>query len=169
MGFVGAFWEWLRRKGSVRRMAPYKRSNVVRMFPDYAGTVLWYSGGPVDYKDAHLPAELVADLQAWEASYDNGLDDEMKWRSRDQEKAYWATAADLARRVAEALGNAFVIEGDGGKVRSDSPPTCPEAAAAFTALEDEQEAEYNQRARLVADGAELSWSAYPPEPSDKKD
>jgi hypothetical protein len=52
---MGAFWEWLRRKGIVRRMAAYKRSDVVRMFPDDAGTVLWYGGGPVDYEDAHLP------------------------------------------------------------------------------------------------------------------
>ena len=61
---MGAFWEWLRRKGIVRRMAPYKRSDVVRMFPDSAGTVLWYGGGPVEYPDAHLPAGLVADLVA---------------------------------------------------------------------------------------------------------
>ena len=128
---MGAFWEWLRRKGIVRRMAPYKRTDVVRMFPDYAGTVLWYGGGPVDYEDAHLPAGLVADLEAWEASYYDGLDDEMEWRSRDLARAYAAQGAELARRVAEALGSAFVIHGDGGKARSDGPPTSPEAAAAF--------------------------------------
>jgi hypothetical protein len=161
---MGVFWEWLRRKGIVRRMAPYKRSEVVRMFPDYAGTVLWYGGGPVDYDDAHLPAGLVADLEAWEASYDEGLDDELEWRSRDLEKAHAVQGAELARRVAEALGSAFVIQGDRGKVRSDRPPTSPEAAAAFNALADQEEAAYNERARLVAEGAELSWSAYPPEP-----
>jgi len=162
------FWEWLRRRGIVRRMAPYKRSDVVRMFPDYAGTVLWYGGGPVDYEDAHLPAGLVADLEAWEASYDDGLDDELEWCSRDLAKAHEAQGAELARRVAEALGSAFVIQGDGGRVRSDGPPTSPEAAAAFTALADAEEAEYNDRARMVAEGAELSWSAYPPEPPEGK-
>ena len=111
---MGAFWEWLRRQGIVRGMAPYKQSEVVRMFPDCAGTVLWYGGGPVGYEDAHLPAGLVADLQAWEASYEDGLDDEMEWRSRDLEKAHAVRGAELARRVAKALGSAFVIQGDGG-------------------------------------------------------
>jgi hypothetical protein len=150
-------------------MASYKRSDVVGMFPDYAGSVLWYGGGPVDYEDAHLPAGLVADLQAWEASYYDGLDDEMEWRSRGLEKAYAARGAELARRVAEALGSAFVIRGDGGKARSDGPPTSPEAAAAFSALADDEEAEYTERARMVAEGAALSWSAYPSEPPEDKE
>ena len=108
----------------------------------------------------------VTDLEAWEASYDDGLDDEMEWRSRDLEKAYLAKGAELARRVAEALGSAFVIVGDGGKVRSDGPARSPAAAEAFTALADEEEAEYNERARMVADGAELSWSPYGPDEDD---
>jgi hypothetical protein len=153
----------------VDRMAAYKRSDVVRMFPDYAGTVLWYGDGPVDYEDAHLPARLVADLEAWEASYYDGLDDEMEWRSRDLEMGHAARGAELARRVAEALGSAFVIQGVGGKARSDRAPTSPEAAAAFTALADDEEAEYNQRAWLVTEGAELSWSAYSPESPEGKD
>ena len=102
-------------------------------------------------------------------SYDDGLDDEMEWRSRDLEKAHAARGAELARRVAEALGSAFVIQSDGGKARSGGPPTSPEAAAAFTALADDEEAEYNERARMVTEGAELSWSAYPPEPPEDKD
>ena len=126
-------------------------------------------GGPVDYEDACLPAGLVADLEAWEASYCDGLDDELEWRSRDLEKAHAALGAELARRVAEALGSRFVIQGDGGKVRSGGPPTSPDAAAAFTALADDEEAEYNPRARMVADGAEISWSAYPPGPPEGKD
>ena len=93
----------------------------------------------------------------------------MEWRSRDLERAYAAQGAELARRVAEALGSAFAIKGDGGKACSDSPPTSPEAAAAFTALADEEAAEYDERARMVAGGAELSWSAYPPEPPEDKD
>jgi hypothetical protein len=126
-------------------------------------------GALVDYADAHLPGGLVADLEAWEALYDDGLDDEMEWRSRDLEKAHAAQGAELARRVAEALGSHFVIQGDGGRARSDGPPTSPDAAAAFTALADEEEAEYNERARMVAESAELSWSAYPPEPPENKD
>ena len=93
----------------------------------------------------------------------------MEWRSRDLEKAYAVQGAELARRVAKALGSAFVIQGDGGQARSDGPPTSPEAAAAFTALADQEEAEYHERARMVAEGAELSWSAYPPEPPDHED
>ena len=61
-GYVGGFWEWLRRRGIVRRMAPYKRSDVVRMIPDFAGTVLWYGWGMdpycniTDAEDMAVPA-----------------------------------------------------------------------------------------------------------------
>ena len=39
----------------------------------------------------------------------------------------------------------------------------------FTALADDEEAEYTERAWMVAEGAGLSWSAYPPEPPEDKD
>ena len=71
----------------------------------------------------------------------------------DLEKAHAAEGEQLARRVAEALGSAFVIEGDGGKVPSD-PPTGLVVAESFTGLADDQDAEDNERATLVADGAE---------------
>ena len=38
----------------------------------------------------------------------------------------------------------------------------------FAALADVEEAEYNERARMVAEGAQLSWSAYPPDPPEDK-
>ena len=72
----------------------------MRMFPDYAGTVLWYGGGPVDYEEAHLPAGLVAYLEAWEASYYAGLDEAMEWRSRDLELGL----CGLGRRACPSSG-----------------------------------------------------------------
>jgi len=76
--------EWLRRVGLRRRMAPYQRSDVVRMFPEYCHDgALWYAGAGVSYESCGLDPALVADLRAWEAAYFDGLDDELEWRSRE--------------------------------------------------------------------------------------
>ena len=166
---MGMFREWLRRKGFIRRMAPYKRSDVVRMFPEYGNDgVLWYAGG-ASYEGSGLDPALITELRAWEAAYFDGLEDELEWRSRALEKAHRAEGVRLARKVAAALGSAFAVDLDGKKFRSDCPPDTPAAARAFTLLADEEEARYEEIARLVADGAELSWSAYPPEPRDDQD
>ena len=122
----------------------------------------------MSYESCGLDPALIADLRAWEAAYFDGLDDELEWRSRELETGHRAEGVRLARKVSAALGSAFAVDLDGKKFRSDGPPDSPAAAAAFTALEDEERARYEEIARLVADGAELSWSAYPPEPQDEK-
>ena len=170
-GFMSAFREWLRRKGIVRRMSRYRRSNVVRMFPEWGNDgVLWYAGG-VTYEDSGLDTDLIAELRAWERAYFDGLDedgDEIEWRSPELERAHHAEGVRLARRVSDGLGNAFVIDLDGKKFRSAGPPSSPAAATAFAALADLEEARYNEMARQIADGAEFYWSPYPPDKDDKR-
>lgn len=48
------------------------RRPTVRMFPDYADTVLWFEG-PVDYDLTGLTPDLLHDLTAWEQSYYDSL------------------------------------------------------------------------------------------------
>ena len=39
-------------------------TTVVRLFPDYAGSVIWFPG-PVSYDETQLDSQLIADLQTW--------------------------------------------------------------------------------------------------------
>ena len=166
---MGRFREWLRRKGFTRRMAPYKRSDVVRMFPEFSNDgALWYAVGSVDYDSSGLDPVLIAELRAWEAAYFDGLDDELEWRSRELETSHRIEGVRLARKVSAALGSAFVVNLEGKKFRSAGPPDSPAAAAAFTAMADEEQQRYEEISRLVADGAELGWSADPPDSPDDK-
>jgi hypothetical protein len=136
------------------------------MFPEpYNDGVLWYAGG-VNYEASGLDPALIAELRVWEAAYFDGLDNEMEWRSRELETSHHAEGLRLARNVSDALGSAFAVELDGKKFRSGGPPGSPAADAAFKALADEEQAQYEETARLVADGADLSWSAYPPDGDD---
>ncbi len=54
-------------------------TRVVRIFPDYATTVIWFFF-PVDYDRAGLDSELITAMSAWERSYCEGLDSQMTWR-----------------------------------------------------------------------------------------
>lgn len=74
--------------------AACRGETVVRLFPDYANTVLWFPY-PVDYADSRLDDDLVADLRDWEDSYDAGRD-KYRWRSRELERAFESRGVLLA-------------------------------------------------------------------------
>ena len=92
----------------VRPASEYATS-VVRLFPDYAGTVIWFIG-PIAYGETRLDAGLVADLQAWEASYYAGLTSDYSWRSPDVEAHFNKLGAGLARRLADQIGDQFQVQ-----------------------------------------------------------
>ena len=98
----------------VRPASEYATS-VVRLFPDYAGTVIWFIG-PIAYGETRLDAGLVADLQAWEASYYAGLTSDYSWRSPDVEAHFNKLGAGLARRLPTRSGISS---------RSSTPSTRP--------------------------------------------
>lgn len=54
----------------------------VRMFPDHAGTALWFRG-PVNYNLTGLTSGLVLDLVCWEQSYYDALTPDFDWKSKD--------------------------------------------------------------------------------------
>lgn len=140
--------------------------HVVRMFPDHADTVLWFTG-PVDYEDSGLSVDLVRALRDWEqASYD-GVAPDVEWRSRSLAHAHHTEGERLAARVADELGSGYEVEyGDGTprRVRSTRESPGLPAAAAFDLLAAEQRAADERLAQLIAEdgGTRADWSAHAP-------
>jgi hypothetical protein len=124
-------------------------SHVVRVFPGYAGTVLWAAFGTVEYDESLLSDDLVRALGEWERIGESAgvtgvpLDPAVQ--------AAWSVEAlRLAHELAAELGPGFTIDIDdrSGKqvlVRSERPATNPDAAAVFE----------SQRARYVVEEKEL--------------
>ena len=144
-------------------------TSVVRLFPDYAGSPVWFSE-PVPYEVSRLSGDLVRDLQVWEESYYRGLHKEFAWRSDAMRSAFTVEGKRLARWLADELGDEFSVEYDNpamsGKhrVRGSGPPRNPAAAAAFRQLANDAQAEHD-RIRRIADqarreGGTLEWRAY---------
>ncbi|ASN39732.1 hypothetical protein [Paeniglutamicibacter terrestris] len=113
---------------------------VIRMFVDYADTVLWLDG-PIDYADTALSVELVAALRAWERDFYASLNGDHEFRTAGLALVHSAEGQRLAQRVAREVGHGFVIDRQGENrpasirlLRSDHPATNPEAARCFTAL-----------------------------------
>ena len=81
---------------------------VVRMFPDYADTVLWFDG-PVDYAQCGLSERLIRDLTRWEQGYYDALED-LEWRTPELAAQFTKDGIRLARQVARELGEDFEVE-----------------------------------------------------------
>lgn len=124
------------------------RDDVVRLFPDYADSTLWFGPThyPVDYADTHLTPELLSDLERWEQSYYDGLTDEpgrdLDWRSADLETAFEAEGRRLAQLVATELGSDFGVQLVTEReelFRSAAQATNPAAADAFRRFQREND------------------------------
>lgn len=59
--------------------------------------------GMVDPAALGVPAELCADLRAWQDLFDTGFDPDSGWRSGSVEQQYARTAVDLLRRLRSSL------------------------------------------------------------------
>jgi len=142
--------------------------NVVRMFPDFADTVLWFTE-PIDYEDAKLSAGLTEDLKRWEQSFYEGLNRDYEFKSEAQARKSVEEEKILAQHVADELGENFVIElqedDPNGRYRAKGPTLNAQAAAAFDALALEVQAEEEEVARCieaVRRGEATGWYAYAP-------
>lgn len=138
----------------------------IRVFPDYADTVLWCHG-PVGYTDAALSPGLAAGMAAWEQFYYDSLDGNQRWKSHSGAAQFTATGSELAQLLAEELGDGFEVEfhsyapGSSRQLFSvDTHSRNPAAAAAFRGIEA---AEEELQARFAADqGDGVGWFAYAP-------
>ena len=143
---------------------------IVRMFPDYADTVLWF-GDPVDYDLTGLTQGLVSDLQAWERSYYASLTPDFDWKSPDAAHRFTEEGNRLAQRVADELGDGYEIEFSSyerdvpaRRFRGTGAPNA-RAAAAFDVLAVAVRAGQVEvsRARAAARrGDPPGWFAYAP-------
>ncbi|WP_346035838.1 hypothetical protein [Brevibacterium picturae] len=144
-------------------------SHTVRIFPDYADTVLWLDG-PVDYVGSGLSSELICVLQEWEQSYYDSLDSDLEWKSPSAARAFTAMGIDMAGRVANELGAEFAIEfasyeadAPTHTVRSRRSANNMQASATFANIVSEMESEKERVARMVADGRPgAGWTAVAP-------
>jgi hypothetical protein len=114
----------------------YLRS-VVRVFPDYADTVIWFAPGPVDYVDARVSDPLRHAMEAWEKSYYEGINPDFEWRSAELETAFNDEGATIACALSHELGDSFEVEfvsdttGKKLLLRGSGPGTNPAAVQAF--------------------------------------
>lgn len=145
---------------------PYA-TRIVRVFPDYAGSVIWFSD-PVPYEESRLSAGLVARLAAWEATYYSGLNDAFEWRSGEILRRFSCDGLELAREVSVEIGFEFEVEYRSfedrnavAQLRSGQPASNPDAHAAFAARAREAQEEWAALARRAAGrkGPGGGWSA----------
>ncbi|MCF2574388.1 hypothetical protein [Brevibacterium sp. UCMA 11754] len=141
----------------------------VRMFPDYADTVLWLVY-PVDYADTDLSPGLIRELEAWERTYYEALDADFNWKSPKDARAFTKTGIDLAGQVANELGEEFVVEFASYEtaaptytVHSRRQADNEGASTAFSTIAAELEAEQERVTQLMAEaGPSAEWTAYAP-------
>lgn len=143
-------------------------TSVVRLFSDYADSVIWFSG-PVAYEDTCLEHDLVVELRCWDDTYYAGLTSDYEWRSPDVASLYYRAGARLARRIAEQIGDDFQVQYDQGhthrRVRAAGQARNEGAASAFHTMAEHARTE-RARLREVVDrarssGETLYWSADP--------
>jgi len=145
--------------------------STVRLFPDYANTVLWFNE-PIDYDVAKLSGTLTHELSQWEQSYYDGLNDDYEWKSAGVARRFGAEGERLAQRVADELGDKFEIElvtslegSPKRKFQGRGPALNPEAAAVFDSLAikvKDFEEEVSRAREATRRGESTGWYAYAP-------
>jgi hypothetical protein len=84
-------------------------TRIVRVFPDYADTVIWFDG-PFPYAETCLSEALIERMEAREGSSCAALTDDIKWRSVEESERFSATGMELAHHLAVELGPDFEVE-----------------------------------------------------------
>lgn len=140
---------------------------MIRIFPDFADSVMWFIIGTVSYDESCISETLRHDLEAWESHYYEAMGSDLVWRSRDGEKHHAAEGRRLAGALSVEVGHAFEVEyfdeGDRKvRVRSGEPATNERAARAFDRI---RAAHLELVARITREaeaGADFGWFADDP-------
>lgn len=110
-------------------------TRIVRLFPDYGGSVIWFSD-PMPYDETRLSPDLVRRLEAWEESYYRGLDDEMNWKSDQLRERFGLDGIELSDAVSKEIGPEFEVRlGSNGAIQ-DHPPFVSEVPATNSAARE---------------------------------
>ncbi|GAB3809015.1 hypothetical protein GCM10028798_36110 [Humibacter antri] len=137
-------------------------STTVRVFPDYAGTIIWFAIGPFDYDSAHIPQDLRVAMQEWEETYYAGLDSPNA--TPELVASYDSEGVHLAEQLSQVVGQEFAVEylpransADRVVFRADGPAAEPAVAAAFRARADEFLERRSKVQKRLDDGDALRW------------
>ncbi len=167
MGMQG---NWLRQYDDGRNFPEGAIRPTVRIFPDYAGTVLWFRD-PVVYDLAQLSDVLVHDLSRWEQSYYDALTPDFGWKSANLARRFTTEGNRLAQCVADEVGDGYEIEFASyeedvptRRFRGKGPALNLRASAAFDALAVAVKAKKEEasRARAARREENPGWFAYSP-------
>ena len=143
---------------------------IVRLFPDYADTVVWLDG-PVDYRLSGLSRRLIEELREWERSYYQSLTPGFDWRSPELAHQFTVDGNHLASRVAEELGDGYEVEfrsyepgASTRRFRGAGAVRNPQAVAAFNELVTALRVDRDRMTSSAAppDGDDDSWFATAP-------
>jgi hypothetical protein len=137
--------------------AAERTRSAIRVFPDYADTVIWFRG-PVPYELTALTPRLIRGLEEWESRYYESIDDSYEFVSGRAESAHITTGLELARRLSEEIGDVLPVEVDergGGKAHFLTPGrgTNPDAQDAFARMLADAESEDARIAAQLRSGA----------------
>ena len=150
-----------------------KGPKIVRMFPDYADTVLWINE-PIDYSRTCLSDALIEELNAWEQLFYDSLNRDYAFDSPGLEDQFTRAGISLAKKVASEIGSDFIVEYAGAaSLNEPLHYSCPgtasnkQAAASFQKLFSDVRREERRMAKLITRGplyafAPLSGQVFDP-------
>lgn len=134
------------------------KPELIRMFPDYADTVLWIDG-PVDYQDTGLSIGLIEELRTWEQLFYDSINRTHSFISRGLSERFARKGIALAKRVCSEIGSQFVIEYGGAALLGHSvhfrcPGTASNtvAAACFESLAEAKRTAAREMREVLKDG-----------------
>lgn len=148
-----------------------EQPRTVRLFPDYADTVLWF-GGPIGYELTGLTPGLISDLRDWEQSYYDSLTPDLDWISADLARQFSRAGNRLGQRVADELGDGYSLEFTTyeenvptRRFRAVGPAANAPAVAAFEALASARRTEEDENCSIqepTSNAEDSAWFAYAP-------
>lgn len=151
-------------------MASDNEYSLIRLFPDYADSVIWFIVGPLSYEESGVSTKLRQDMEAWETHYYEMVDTDFTWRSREDQNYHAEEGRRLAERLSAEVGRAFEVEYFDQRdrkvqVRSDKPATNEAAEAAFTRVGAWHRSLFERIDREAAAGASFGW--FPSQPNEE--
>lgn len=138
--------------------------SLIRIFPDFADSVIWFVIGTVSYEESRVSADLRRDMEAWQAHYEETMGNTFVWRSREDHAYHAAEGRRLAERLAAEVGQDFKVEyfdvrDRKVQVRSSRPATNKAAAQALSTVATSHR-EFDERIeREAEEGASFGWFA----------
>lgn len=148
-------------------MASDVKYDLIRIFPDFADSVIWFIIGTLSYEESRVSEPLRRDMEAWETHYYETMGNDFVWRSPEDHAYHAAEGRRLAERLAAEVGQDFNVEYFDARdrkvqVRSSRPATNQAAAHAFSTVAKPHR-EFDERIeREVKEGASFGWFAgYP--------